>query len=1241
VNENLIVCGDSHGRLFVWNVKDEEDQIEVSSEEESNVQNPALVCSLEQAWNSISPSPAGIMDQLYTDSNSRLRITASVYLPSQGNLICGREDGSIVIIPAAQTIMLQMLIGKHQTYENWPAHQVLKGHTGKVNCLLYPHHQNSRYELSHLLSGGVDFSVCLWDLDAGCLLYRYSVHAGEVNQLLVPPPNCNARVLNSICSVASDHSVALLSIKERKCIMLASRHLFPVTTIKWRPLDDFIIVACGDGSLYVWQMETGLLDRVVHGMLAEEILDACDQNTVVHDVSINPALHVFRSIKFGNFDAIRSAAAKGIQQLTQTNQEKKEVIDLTVQSRSNPLMIQPIKTNPKDADSHVLLFDIESLIVRLLTEEYATMSPGMLESSGLTNNTEYQKYLYLANSPDTQHKFSGLLSKLKDTAENAAQKLQKTDMAGIKNATEELLVGRKSSVSSDATKSDIDDRASKRSKSPDSNLTMDIAQILLSLLHGWGLDSELDRVCDSKLGLLRPLRPPCFGLLSKNNHLALLLPTFLHKSELTRSQLHSPLERNISASSSGVCSASTSNATFTVACPLGRVSSTSGKHVRLAKELIPSSLQIEEQRAQRFACKYHWELSNALSTSHLLCIISLVNTLMSMNSGTFVTQQDRKRKLYRRLSKSDAKTYDGQDLDADIRAFEAEAIVKQQEQVKQGWSLLATLHCVLLPDYVKSHALKRPLLESLAARWQDRCLEVREAAQALLLAELRRLGPKGRKQLVEEWAINLPKERASSQVAAHQQYQNYMAPSHMPQQGSSASLQSVGSGQVSLTGSVGGAGSGVVSTVGSMVDLENQQSGSRVDLHGEIQTEDESHSDQNDAEQRRLSNAAERRKKKRIAVILMGVIGSEYGQEMEQSKRRSNGSSSTAGSEERRKPIVEGFGAGNYSLSMQTSSALFQLLVVPPSVTDHSIRRAAVDLIGRGFTVWEPYLNVSQVLIRLLELCNDSEKLVASMSFGLPLTPEADSCRTARHALGQIATSRPPAYISTLACEIARYNSMQQNAQHVTTTLQSVLQRAKPEMLRNIDLLIKSMPNEIWDLMIETMDIILHCLDFKHLKEQSLGDVFPSIISRFPNVSYCSTSRRIAVGAKNGKMAIYDLKQPKSQVIVGHTQAVTCLAFSPDGKYLSSYSMYENKLMFWSTATSLLGWGNSQIKLLRTFNTPPVSENIVKSLVTSNTNVSATGQLNNVDSRIARLVWINSKVTILIYSDGSEYRYMI
>lgn len=44
----------------------------------------------------------------------------------------------------------------------------------------------------------------------------------------------------------------------------------------------------------------------------------------------------------------------------------------------------------------------------------------------------------------------------------------------------------------------------------------------------------------------------------------------------------------------------------------------------------------------------------------------------------------------------------------------------------------------------------------MARRWQHHCIEIREAAQQILLGELGRMGKKGRKQLVESWAQFLP-----------------------------------------------------------------------------------------------------------------------------------------------------------------------------------------------------------------------------------------------------------------------------------------------------------------------------------------------------------------------------------------------------------------------------------------------------------------------------------------------------
>lgn len=71
--------------------------------------------SLQEAFDRLTPQPAGIIDQLSVAPGSEqpVKVTASVYIPSQGRLVCGREDGSIVLVPATQTAIVQLLQGEH------------------------------------------------------------------------------------------------------------------------------------------------------------------------------------------------------------------------------------------------------------------------------------------------------------------------------------------------------------------------------------------------------------------------------------------------------------------------------------------------------------------------------------------------------------------------------------------------------------------------------------------------------------------------------------------------------------------------------------------------------------------------------------------------------------------------------------------------------------------------------------------------------------------------------------------------------------------------------------------------------------------------------------------------------------------------------------------------------------------------------------------------------------------------
>lgn len=430
---------------------------------------------------------------------------------------------------------------------------------------------------------------------------------------------------------------------------------------------------------------------------------------------------------------------------------------------------------------------------------------------------------------------------------------------------------------------------------------------------------------------------------------------------------------------------------------------------------LPPELIRQERLTQAFTSKLHWELSTTLTSNHLMAIIALSNTLMSMSNATFVPEQERNRKLHRQSTRVNwCKTDEEHE----------EMFTQQQAQIKQGWSLLATLHCVLLPDKVVAAGaknFKRPQVEMMARRWQHQCLEVREAAQALLLAELGRLGPKGRKALVDDWSQYLPlytQTETIHQQSATSPNQNYV------------------------------------------------NSNSNQQLSMLTEQPEEEYEEEEEEQVRKPSSLAELKRKQTTAVVLLGVIGAEFGQDIMDTNRNRRTSDDV-----RRRSIVEGFGIGNNNLARLTAMALTHLLLSPPTkkLPAHTpLRRAAIDLIGRGFTVWEPYLDVSKILLGLLEMCSDADKLVPSMTYGLPLTPKADSCRTARHALTLIATARPAAFITTMAREVARFNALQQNAQTLNVNItNSVLYKAKPEILRGVELLIDKMQSEMADLLVE------------------------------------------------------------------------------------------------------------------------------------------------------------------------------
>uniref|UniRef100_A0A1I8FDY3 WD_REPEATS_REGION domain-containing protein n=1 Tax=Macrostomum lignano TaxID=282301 RepID=A0A1I8FDY3_9PLAT len=156
-------------------------------------------------------------------------------------LALGLQSGHIVLLTMVQWLAAACF---QAPKPDPPTHLRLSGHTRAVTALLHPASlAPDRYNPIHLVSGAEDFSVALWDCESGSLIHRFCVHGGR-----------------------------LLNLRERRLLLLASRHLYPVLSVRWRPLEDLLVVHTSDNSAYVWQTEVPALDRIVSGPALEELL---------------------------------------------------------------------------------------------------------------------------------------------------------------------------------------------------------------------------------------------------------------------------------------------------------------------------------------------------------------------------------------------------------------------------------------------------------------------------------------------------------------------------------------------------------------------------------------------------------------------------------------------------------------------------------------------------------------------------------------------------------------------------------------------------------------------------------------------------------------------------------------------------------------------------------------------------------------------------------------------------------
>ena len=896
------------------------------------------------------------------------------------------------------------------------------------------------------------------------------------------------RLLSCICSIAADNSVALLNIKEQRCHLLASQHPYPVTQISWRPLHDFMLVRLTNGDVYIWEMETGHLDRVVGSSRAEAILSACNIEKLPGQVDVpvqsrKKNRHVMQQLhkrlKMHTPVQSPSNTPRG----TPVHAVPPPTPQPPFKLPQSPIHFQPLHLSSVSvADALVAYIDIETLIVTLSSEK-------LLPENGRTT----------ATTQSASPRDSPLLKRNNQSVANQ----------------------------------------------PIPNQASRLVKLLFSILHSWGLVPDIDKELISRFNV-HPLKmdvsPPCFAAIVSGTLFSLLpgWQAILNK-------------RTKNVGDNSVQQGSSTNP--------------------FSKDLIASS----DSNAWSLRC--YWAAGAMITASRLMPLVSLANAADCLEQ-TLSHLPVKQPVAPPRPPPPSASQQQPAPGGPPPKRPPPPAKPGQDAQL---WLQISTMYTVLLPDLI-GKKYKSPPIQTLANRFHDQCLPVREAAQALLSAELSRIGPEGRRKMVETWAPYLPLVSGST---------------NNPTATLSAGLPQFLSSSESLD-----------------------------DLHDLVCPTLKAGSTF------RQYDAVDLRRLQAIAVILLSFIGSDFGQAVvsPSSKDTPAMQQQMDRQQQQAKPIVEGFSVADGNLAQITASALAHLVASPIDQLNSlaAVRRAAAALIGRGFAIWEPYLDISQVLLALLNLCPaatleqhsawnaflaTSEHHQALAQF-VPLSPATDASRTARHALSLIASARPKQFIVSIATEVRRFYASlasQPSLGNLSALSQGTAEGNDPkspvallysrnEIMRLLDTLVERNPNDVCELLLEAVDIAVFCIDPSALRGRQLMDFIPHL-ARIPAVAFCIHSQRIAVGGRTGLLVFYE--PPKnvssasgtyarflSQAVNAHAgQAVTEVMFSPDGRHLASYSAGHRKVSFWQPASSsLFSSSSSQLmKLVRSIPAPNVA----------------------------------------------------
>ncbi|XP_055821617.1 uncharacterized protein LOC129890105 isoform X2 [Solanum dulcamara] len=394
----------------------------------------------------------------------------------------------------------------------------LLGHTGAVLCLaaqrvlIRCQGGSNNYVL---ISGSMDCTIRVWDLDSSSPMVVMHQHVAPVRQIILPPSQTERPWSNCFLSVGEDSSVVLSSLDTMRVERMFPGHPFYPAKVVWDSRRGYIACLCPNQTgttdadvLYIWDVKSGARERVLRGAAAVSMFDhfctGIDRDLPSGSmISGNTSAS---SLLFPATDETKSpppqsqTVGKGIS--SSNIPVSTSVSGSTTGSNRSALpqiRKQPVKGSCPFPGVAALSFDLTSLMSLCQGDEsYKT------DSSDPNKN---QVKEIRVESPNKRTNFKG----------------QET---GIPSSSDQSINDKSGGTSIEAAR--------------DSEwmflLEKCLLQFSLSILHMWNVDAELDKLLVTEMKLKRPQNLlVASGLLGDRGSLTLTFPDDTSTLELWKS----------------------------------------------------------------------------------------------------------------------------------------------------------------------------------------------------------------------------------------------------------------------------------------------------------------------------------------------------------------------------------------------------------------------------------------------------------------------------------------------------------------------------------------------------------------------------------------------------------------------------------------------------------------------------------------------------------------------------------